>query len=163
MEPSTRISLKTRPAVVRTAVAPGPPLRTTISKGTLLPEPSPVIVAVPERVAASPLTAAPVIRPVTYVALTVNCPLPVPVPLAGTRARHSNAPVTTPPASSAWNANVVSTGKKPPALPVPPWTMVVPAPRAIVVDWLLPRADGANQVVTNPSPASKPAAQPLEC
>src|ERR1700675_2560903 len=45
-EPSVRISRKTRtgePLVVRTAVAPGPPLWTTNSKGTPLPTPRPVI------------------------------------------------------------------------------------------------------------------------
>src|SRR5437879_420362 len=95
-EPSRRISLNTRcgePAVVSTAAVPGPPLRVTNVKGTAVPAPSPVIVAVPERVTVWSFTTAELIVPVTYMALTVNDPLPAPVPTGGANARHSKSPL----------------------------------------------------------------------
>ena len=80
------------PAVVSTAAVPGPPLRVTNVKGTAVPAPSPVIVAVPERVTVWSFTTAELIVPVTYMALTVNDPLPAPVPTGGANARHSKLP-----------------------------------------------------------------------
>src|SRR5262249_57145534 len=86
-----------------------------------------------------------------------------PGPLSSARAKHSKSPVTTPPSCSAWNANVVKTGIKPPVAPVPPSMMVVPAPRAIVVDGgLWPCTNGANKLVANTSPSSDPASQSPE-
>src|SRR5207244_11961453 len=111
-----------RLATFRTDVAPGPPLCTSKVKDTLVPAPRPVMLAVPVKIALSALTTAPVICPVTYITLTVNCALPGPVVASGARARHSNPPVTAPPCLSAWKAIVVRTGVKLGA-PVPPCTM----------------------------------------
>src|SRR5439155_5727097 len=67
--PSIKISLNGvlgRLATFRTDVAPGPPLCTSKVKDTLVPAPRPVMLAVPVKVALSPLTTASATCPVTY-------------------------------------------------------------------------------------------------
>src|SRR5437763_2408558 len=105
------------------AVVPGPPAFTVNVKGSFVPAPRPVTVAVPCRTAVPSFTVTDVTLPVTYIAFTSKSPLSglKLVATGGMSARHSKAP----PCALAWKARTVVTGTSPGP---PPSMMVFPPP-----------------------------------
>src|SRR3989442_4858784 len=103
------------------AVAPGPPAFTVNVKAWLGPAPSPVTTAVPVNTAAPPDTCIEVTAPVTYIALTSNCPLSAASDILNTAVGASARDAKGPPCPLAWNESPEVTGRRtgtpgPPAL-----------------------------------------------
>ena len=67
--------MEVNPEATSVAVVSGPPACTTKVKGTFVPVPIPVMVAVPFNVAVPSFTCKEVTLPVTYVAFTSKSPL----------------------------------------------------------------------------------------